>query len=92
MKLYIIDDGLWHLCEPRKRIDSLFYKRKDYFLCPICKIKIPDWVAFPFINSIPKDQYSYSTLSKNGRVIDYDITQLSKLKYTEIEFDETISS
>ena len=91
MKLYIIDQGLWHFCLTRGRIDSLFYKRENSLFCPICKTRIPDWIAYSFLeHPAPKYDYDYITLAKEGKVRDYELQDLKSLKYTEIEIDEDL--
>ena len=91
MKLYIIDKGLWHLCWRRGRIDSLFYKRENYLSCPLCEIRIPDWLAFPFLQQTThKHGYEYITLAKEGNMTTYELKDLQNLKYQEIEIDEDL--
>ena len=81
MKLYIINQGLWHFCPGRAKIDSLFYKRKNYLYCPICMKKIPDWLALPFLDRLAsKSNYTFISLAKEGQAKDYGITRLKKSK------------
>ena len=90
MKLYIINKGLWHFCPGRAKIDSLFYKKESYLYCPMCETRIPDWVAYPFLEHTTPKYDHYITLAKEGNVKDYELQDLKSLKYQEIEIDEDL--